>query len=106
LDRKKVKLIKGLSEFKERLNCKMHLEKIIFFGSFAKGTNHRYSDIDLIVISKNFQNRRYRRRIPELYDFWEMDYPVDFICYTPEEFKERSKYDSIARTAQKEGIVI
>ena len=33
---------------------KINPEKIILFGSFAKGKNHQYSDIDLAVISDQF----------------------------------------------------
>jgi len=35
-----------------------------------------------------------------------MDYPVDFLCYTPEEFEEKRKEISIVRQALKEGVVI
>jgi len=35
-----------------------------------------------------------------------MDYPVDFLCYTPEEFEEKRKEISIVRLAIKEGVVI
>jgi uncharacterized protein len=30
------------------------IEKVILFGSFAKGTNHKWSDIDIAVIVKKF----------------------------------------------------
>ncbi len=30
------------------------VEKIILFGSYARGTNHKWSDIDLAVVVKKF----------------------------------------------------
>jgi hypothetical protein len=39
-------------------------------------------------------------------DVWTMDYPVDFLCYTPEEFEEKRKEISIVRQALKEGVAI
>ena len=32
------------------------IRQIILFGSFAKGTSHRWSDIDICVISPRFRN--------------------------------------------------
>jgi hypothetical protein len=37
---------------------------------------------------------------------WTMDYPVDFLCYTPEEFEEKRSEISIVRHAINEGIAI
>ncbi len=32
------------------------IQKVILFGSYAKGTQHKWSDIDLCVISPKFKN--------------------------------------------------
>jgi hypothetical protein len=41
-----------------------------------------------------------------MYDFWDLNYPVDFLCYTPEEFNKLKKEVSIVSEALKEGIEI
>ena len=41
-----------------------------------------------------------------MYDYWNLDYPVDFLCYTPEEFEKKKKEISIVKEAVKEGIDI
>lgn len=41
-----------------------------------------------------------------MYDYWDLRYPVDFLCYTPEEFKKLSKQITTVREAVKEGVVI
>jgi len=41
-----------------------------------------------------------------LYDDWNLDLPVDFICYTPEEYKKLAKQITIVREAERNGIEI
>ena len=105
MDRKK-SIINELGEFKRNASKEAPLQKLIFFGSRVKGKPHRYSDIDLIVVSKKFKGLKFRRRPLPLYDYWNLNYPVDFLCYTPEEFKKLSKRITIVREAVKWGIEI
>ena len=105
MDRKKF-IIDKLRIFKSELNRKVPVEKMFFFGSRVGGKPHRYSDIDLIIVSRKFSGKRFRYRPIGFYDYWNLDYPVDFLCYTPEEFKRLSKQITIVREAVKEGIEI
>jgi predicted nucleotidyltransferase len=45
------------AEIKKRLLSKFDIEKIIIFGSQARGTANKHSDVDLLIISKNVKNR-------------------------------------------------
>lgn len=45
------------SEIKKRLISKFDIEKIILFGSQARGTASQKSDVDLLIITKNVRNR-------------------------------------------------
>lgn len=99
-------VIKELHEFKESLSKAIPIEKMIFFGSRAKGRGHRDSDIDLVVVSKKFEGKRFRDRSLGFYKHWNLDYPVDFLCYTPQEFNKRSSQVTILREAVKEGIEV
>ncbi len=38
------------------INQKYPIEKAILFGSFAKGTNHKESDIDLAIVFKSVED--------------------------------------------------
>jgi len=105
MDRKKA-IINKLKEFKERSSKKVMLDKIIFFGSRVNGKPKRHSDIDLIVVSKRFMGLKFRRRPLLLYDYWDLNYPVDFLCYTPEEFNKLKRQITIVREAVEEGIEI
>ena len=45
------------AEIKKRLTTKFNIEKIILFGSQARGTANNHSDIDLLIIAKDVRNR-------------------------------------------------
>jgi predicted nucleotidyltransferase len=106
MDRIKAEIIKSLKSFKKHLQKMCPLQKIILFGSYARNTQDQNSDIDLIVVSESFAGQRQRKRSPPLYMLWDLDYPVDFLCYTPEEFEQRSKLQTICRTAKEEGLEV
>ena len=99
-------IIKQLQDFKEELNKSMPVEQMILFGSRAKGGGEELSDIDLIIVSDGFRDMRFRRRPIKLYDYWELHYPVDFLCYTPDEFEEMKSRIGIVREAVNEGVAI
>ena len=105
MDRKK-SIIKNLKIFKLNLNKEVPIEKMIFFGSRTKGKYNRDSDIDLILVSNKFKNKRFRFRPLGFHNYWNLDYPVDFLCYTPEEFNKLKKQITIVREAVRDGIEI
>lgn len=105
MDRKK-NIIKQLNHFKEKLTRKIEIDHMIFFGSMAKGRAKKWSDIDLVIVSKKFNNVKTYKRAKGFRNYWNLNYPVDFLCYTPAEFNRLKKQVTIVREAVKEGIVI
>ena len=105
MDRQK-SLTKELALFKKRLSKKMPIDKMIFFWSRAIGKAKKYSDVDLIIVSKKFNKKKFHQRPIKLYDDWNLDYPVDFLCYTPREFNKLKNKICIVQQAILEGIVI
>jgi hypothetical protein len=101
----KENLIKGIKEFKAALSREKKIEKIILFGSRARNTHKKESDVDLIIVSPSFRNVKYCRAAG-LHKYWKLNYPVDFICYTPEEFERLKKTISIVSEAVREGVEI
>jgi len=78
--------LKSLLEFRE-----LEIDKIILFGSQARGHYRKESDIDLIVISKDFSGKGVFERARMLGDVeWLlMDkflIPLDIITMSPEDF--------------------
>lgn len=45
-----------VDDYIAKLSKQIPLQKVILFGSYAKGTNNKYSDIDLAVFSDYFKN--------------------------------------------------
>ena len=95
-----------LKQFKERLSKDIPIEKMYLFGSRASGNFHRWSDFDLLIVSSGFRGKKFRYRPLGFWRYWTIDYPVDFLCYTPEEFNKLKKQITIVREAVKEGIEI
>lgn len=103
---KKESLKIRLKKFKKDISKYYPIQRLILFGSRVNGKPGRDSDVDLIVVSSKFKNLNFFKRGAKMYDYWELDYPVDFLCYTPEEFKKLSKQITIVREAVREGIEI
>lgn len=93
-------------KFKRNIKKNMKVDKLILFGSRAKGTFSEYSDFDLIIISDDFKGIPWYRRSIKLYMIWNEDYPLEILCYTPEEIKRRVNEIGIVSEALRYGIEI
>ncbi len=93
----------SLEEFKKEVNREVPVKEMILFGSRTKGKTGRDTDIDLIIVSPEFRKMDFFQRGAKMYDYWKLRYPVDFLCYTPEEFKKLSKKVTIVSEALREG---
>jgi len=98
--------INNLKEFKKKLSKLISINKMILFGSRAYGTPKEWSDFDLMIVSTDFRKKVSFRRSLGFYKYWDLDYPVDFLCYTPEEFNKLKKQITIVKEAVKRGIEI
>jgi len=97
---------KWIKDYVKLLRTKYGAEKIILFGSRAKGTNLKYSDVDLIVISKKFEGINWLKRIGDLSQDWEGLIDLDILGYTPEEFEKKKNQLCIVQQAVKEGKIL
>lgn len=99
-------IVKQLKHYKNNLNKEVSIYKMIFFGSRAKGRFHEDSDIDLIIVSPAFRRLNFFQRGAKMYDYWNLNYPVDFLCYTPKEFNKLKNQITIVKEALEEGVEI
>lgn len=95
-------MIEKIGDFKRKIGA----ERIILFGSYARGDFDEDSDVDLLLVSKKFRKKDFHRRFEGLWLKWDLDLPVDFIPYTPEEFEKLKRRVSIVSEALREGIEI
>ncbi len=79
-------------------------DKIILFGSYAYGTPHEDSDVDLLVVMPNRTKQNQAVRIQ-----WRLTapFPMDLLVRTPKELKRRlEEGDSFMTTIMSKGKVL
>ena len=97
-----------IQEATKRLIEKFDPERVILFGSYARGTADEHSDVDFLVIAGNVQKRN------RLCMMTEMDRALgglgiakDIVVMTQEEFDEDKDIpETIARYAAREGKLL
>jgi predicted nucleotidyltransferase len=95
-----------LNEVKHRLVDGFHPDKIILFGSQARGTADDRSDVDILVVSR-LQGERREIMLEMDRALGELDYAFDVLISTPEEFEvDRLIPGTVSRYADKEGRVL
>ncbi|TKJ22971.1 MAG: hypothetical protein CEE43_04450 [Promethearchaeota archaeon Loki_b32] len=84
------------NDIKESLKTFIHavanefeIEKIILFGSYARGDYHENSDIDLIIVG-NFEERFFDR-IGNILELVPNNLNIEPLVYTNEEFDKMSE---------------
>ena len=96
----------SIQEMVRRIAAQFHPDKIILFGSHARGDARPDSDVDLLVVMH--PNGSKRARAVEIYGLLAgMGVPKDVIVVTPEEFEAyRDAPGTVIRTARQEGKVL
>ena len=97
-------------EIKESLKGFLHavvkqfsIDKVILFGSYARGDFHENSDIDLIIVG--IFKERFFDRIGKILDLVPKDLNIEPFVYTIEEFETmRQNGNPFIITAVSEGV--
>jgi predicted nucleotidyltransferase len=81
-------------------------EKIILFGSLARGDTHEWSDIDLIVVKDT--DARYGERVKSLTAMiQDRLVGADILIYSLEEYERaRDKNSAFLRETERDGVVL
>jgi len=95
-----------MDEIVERIVKTMHPQKVILFGSRARGQARLGSDIDILIIAES-SKPRYQRSAPLYGALSDILMPMDIVVYTPEEIAEWSEVrQAFITTAVREGKVL
>jgi len=97
---------KTLDRMVKRIVRRFHPEKIILFGSYARGDAGPDSDVDLLVVMP-VEGSKSNKAVEIGVALHDIPVPMDIIVTTPEEFEWRKKYPgTIERPAALEGRVL
>ena len=81
-------------------------ERIILFGSHARGEAGPVSDVDLLVIMPR-DGKTPHQQAAEIYGCCDSEFPVDILVRTKEEFEQRQRMnDWFMRDIAREGITL
>ncbi len=95
-----------LSEAVDRLVRAFAPERIILFGSHARGTADERSDVDLLVVCR-YQGRRRQAMVAMDRALAGLPFARDVVVVTPEEFLAWSELPgTVVRPAAREGRVL
>ncbi len=100
---------KIIRRFLGQLKREISVEKAILFGSYARGRQDKYSDIDIAIISPNFRKFKPIERLTLLgkIAWYAHTTEIEALGYTPQEYKNASKFDflyEIKRTGREIGF--
>ena len=80
-------------------------EKIILFGSAARGDMNRHSDVDLLVVKEGIHRRDMAGRIYE--NLWGVGAAVDVVVVTPADVERyKDSHALVIKPALREGRVV
>jgi predicted nucleotidyltransferase len=101
-------ITKEIENIRDLIIQEYHPDKIILFGSFAKGTEHDDSDIDILVISDHEKDLpRTKRGFNLRLKLAVMKKPIDIIFYSQEDLDRwKNIRQSFCATLLREGITI
>lgn len=82
-EERREKLIGEWLRMKREIQRRILPQKVILFGSFARGATSRWSDIDLVIIKES--DRPFFERVREIIGILKPRVGVDLLVYTPQE---------------------
>ncbi len=99
-------IMHALDEMVQRIVGRFHPDRIILFGSHAKGISTDDSDLDLLIVMSVEGSRRGKANEIDL-ALADRTIPIDVIVVTPDQFeRQRDMIGTIIREAVREGKTV
>ena len=103
---KETEIQSTVNEIVRRIVERFHPERIILFGSYARGETKSDSDLDVMVVMPVDGSRRQKANEIDLL-LADRTVPMDVIVVTPEQYeRQRGIIGTIVREAVREGKVM
>jgi predicted nucleotidyltransferase len=96
-----------LSRFAEALRAEIGAQRVLVFGSRARGTAAPDSDYDFIVVAESFAGVPRLQREFGLHDLFYKSVgraPLDFICLTPAELEQARRGPTLVAAVLPEAL--
>jgi len=93
-----------LAESLGRIIARFNPQAMVLFGSRVDGTPDEWSDIDLVIVSSEFEGMRVLPRMALFRRTAQPHIHVDALCYTPSEFEYMMTQPSMVREAVETGL--
>ncbi len=95
-------IINTVKRFLDKLNANgINIEAAYLYGSYVKGIQHKWSDIDVAIISSDFDEDRFDERVRLTMIASEIDDRIEPVPFRPDTFVDE---DPLAWEIKKEGI--
>lgn len=78
--------------------------RVLVFGSRAQGNPLKESDLDFLVVSESFEGIPFIQRAPHLLWTLRVSFPIEVLCYTPEEYERKIREIGIVKVASEKGL--
>ena len=97
----------SIRRFLSELKKEIHIERAILFGSYARRKANQYSDIDIAIISADFQMLSPIERLALLGKIaWRVGATeIEALGFTPEEYKRTNRFDFLYEIKQRGKVV-
>jgi len=93
MDKVSDRLIEIINRFvEESLKENIRISQVVLFGSHAKGTNNEFSDIDIAVVSEDFEGIRLFDNLKLGKPRVKTDIDLETHPYRPEEFNNANPF--------------
>ncbi len=89
-----------------RLWKELKPEKVILFGSRVQGKAEEPSDLDVVVISETFAQIPFLERLAFMMRRFPFPKHVDYLCYTPEEWRRIYPKSFLLEEAVRTGLEV
>ena len=100
-------LIRRITHYLESVGQYVQVERVFLYGSYAYGSPRSRSDVDLVMLSRDFAQMDRRRRQEQLAIWaWQAGVgDIEALGLTPEEFEAASDLSLLSEVREK-GIVV
>jgi len=102
-------ILRVIELFLEELSKSIRIDQAYLFGSYAKGTWIKTSDVDLVVVSPDFGNMPFTERLDMVNELqWKLNIRpfIEVIPLTPEELEVKLRESAVLRDASKYWIKV